>query len=287
MELRQLKYFLAVAEMKSFVHAAAKLYISRQAISKAVAQLEQELGTELFARDSSGAFLTSTGRVFYERIKNSVRELDGVRTEMQNFGTCYTQRIRLAVSVGLLSIYEAELLRFRQERDNLELDYQEYPENVCLEMLRDHKVDLVICSGDQEAADLLVQPLDYSPYGVLLKTTEELTALDSVDIQDLNWLPLAGLRDRGIMDLCQRYNLHLQFEGLDLYRLIKLTQSGKCALLLPKSLVPDNGSDLLWIPLFCKENWSVRFVCLRSMKNNMLYHTMMDELRNQIFHGNY
>ena len=44
MELRQLKYFLAVSDARSFVSAANTLYISRQAISKAVGQLEAELG---------------------------------------------------------------------------------------------------------------------------------------------------------------------------------------------------------------------------------------------------
>ena len=58
MELRQLKYFLAVADARSFVSAASGLFVSRQAVSKAVGQLEAELGVELFVRDSNGAFLT-------------------------------------------------------------------------------------------------------------------------------------------------------------------------------------------------------------------------------------
>ena len=48
MEIRQLKYFLAVADQRSFVNAANVLFISRQAVSKAIAQLETELNVELF-----------------------------------------------------------------------------------------------------------------------------------------------------------------------------------------------------------------------------------------------
>ena len=80
MELRQLKYFLAVADARSFVAAAESQYISRQAISKSVAQLEQELNVELFMRDSGGAFLTPAGMMFYERVRSLVMELDSVRT---------------------------------------------------------------------------------------------------------------------------------------------------------------------------------------------------------------
>ena len=69
MELRQLRYFLAVADSRSFVSAAQALYISRQAISKAIAQLEEELRVRLFMRDSNGAFLTPAGIMFYDRVR--------------------------------------------------------------------------------------------------------------------------------------------------------------------------------------------------------------------------
>ena len=51
MELRQLKYFLTIADKRSIVGAANALYISRQAVSKAISQLESELGVDLFVRD--------------------------------------------------------------------------------------------------------------------------------------------------------------------------------------------------------------------------------------------
>ena len=92
MELRQLKYFLTVADARSFVSAANDLYLSRQAVSKAVAQLETELGVELFVRDSNGAFLTPAGLMFYDRIRSSVMELELVRTEMQRYGARFHQR---------------------------------------------------------------------------------------------------------------------------------------------------------------------------------------------------
>jgi len=82
-ELRQLRYFLSVADNRSFVSAAASLYISRQAVSKAISQLESELGVELFVRDPSGAFLTPTGLMFYERVRGIVMELDNLTEQMR------------------------------------------------------------------------------------------------------------------------------------------------------------------------------------------------------------
>lgn len=283
MELRQLKYFLAVADARSFVSAANTLYISRQAISKAVGQLEAELGVELFVRDSNGAFLTPAGLMFYDRVRSNVMELEQIRTEMQRYGARYHQRIRLVFSVGVMQPYEATLQAFRQEQENVELDYREATEAACLDLLREHQVDLAICTARPRAPEFSAQALVSSPYGVLLKGTEELASLESLDLRDLSWLPLAGLSDGGNEEFCKRHSLHLQYAGLDRYRLFTLTQSGRCAMLLPKCQIPEQLTGLVWLPLEKAEPWTLYGVWLRSLENNVLYHTTIDELQTRIF----
>lgn len=283
MELRQLKYFLAVADARSFVSAANALYLSRQAVSKAVGQLETELGVELFVRDSNGAFLTPAGLMFYDRIRSSVMELEQVRADMQRYGARYHQRIRLAFSVGTMPLYETKLQAFLQEQENVELEYRECPEEQCLKLLSEHKADLVICTGVPSDPELSVQVLLQSPMGVLLKKNEELIQLDSVEMRDLSWLPLAGIQDGGNEQFCKAHNLRMQFTGLDMYRLFRLSQMGKCAMLLPQCLVPVQMEDLCWLPVEQAESWTVRAVRLRSMENNVLYLSAVDDLLAQIF----
>ncbi|MGZ4279861.1 MAG: LysR family transcriptional regulator, partial [Solirubrobacteraceae bacterium] len=60
-EIRELRYFVAVAEERRFTHAAARLYITQQSLSAAIAQLERRLGVELFLRDRQGLRLTAAG----------------------------------------------------------------------------------------------------------------------------------------------------------------------------------------------------------------------------------
>ena len=132
MELRQLRYFLSVADTRSFVSAASKLFISRQAISKAISQLESELNVELFMRDSNGAFLTPAGVMFYERVRTLVMELDNLGTDMKNYGTRFHQHIRLAFSISVMSLFEPKLLEYKSSQANLDIHYQESPKELCL-----------------------------------------------------------------------------------------------------------------------------------------------------------
>lgn len=283
MELRQLKYFLAVADARSFVSASNRLFVSRQAVSKAVGQLETELGVELFVRDTNGAFLTPAGLMFYDRVRSSVMELEQVHQEMQRYGPRFKQRVRLAFGLGILTLYERHLQAFRLEQENLALEFHEYPDEQCLELLREHKADLVVCAGAVQSAEFSVQVLRRSPYGVLLQEADAVRTQEPLERQDLNWIPLAGLQCMATQTLCQRYGLHLQYQGYDLYRLFSLARDGQCALLLPKCLIPDRIDGLAWLPLEHMEPWTLCGVCLRSMENNVLYHTTLDELQSAVF----
>lgn len=286
MELRQLKYFLTVADARSFVSASNTLFVSRQAVSKAVAQLEQELGVELFMRDSSGAFLTPAGVKFYDRIRGSVMELDQIREEMQRYGARYHQRIRLAFSIGVMPLYETTLREFQTGQENVELEYQECPDDQCQSLLLERKADLAVCTTKPKDAQFQSQVLALSPYGVLLRESDRLSEMESVTVQDLGWLPLAGLADGHNRDLCSQHGLAMQYTGYDLYRLFALTRQGQCAMLLPRCMIPHDLPGVRWIKLEKVQPWMLYSVSLRSMESNVLYQTILDELHTSVLNRN-
>jgi len=286
MELRQLKYFLTVADTRSFVSAASKLYVSRQAVSKAVGQLEGELGVELFARDSSGAFLTPAGLMFYDRVRSSVKELEQVLSDMQQYGARYQQRVRMIFSLGILQLYEKELYQFDMEQENLTLEYRELPHQLCLETLREHRADMLLCTERPKDEDLSSHTMTRSPYGVLLQRTEALEEIESLSLEDLSWIPLAALEDSGTHQLEEQYNLQLQYRGYDLYRLFCLVKEGRCGLLIPMCMEPEQMDGMIWLPVEEMEPWALYSVCLRSMEKNVLYHTMIEELQSRVLRSN-
>ena len=100
MELRHLRYFVAVAEMKNVSRAALKLHVSQPALSRQIRDLEDELGVQLFERAGKAVNLTDAGRLF---LKEACTVLE--RTD---------EAVRKTLRLTLRSLRETKLiLRFR------------------------------------------------------------------------------------------------------------------------------------------------------------------------------
>lgn len=280
MELRQLRYFLAVADARSFVAAAEKQFVSRQAISKSVAQLEEELNVELFMRDSGGAFLTPAGMMFYERVRTLVMELDSVHSQMRAYGTRYQQRIRIAFSVGTLQLAEQQLLTYRENQSNAEISYDEYNEETCRQMLLEHKADLIVTTEPFTDPLFRTKTLLTSPFGVLIKEQDE---LQDVDVKDLSWIPLAGLADSQTAAFCSRHGISLRFRGYDTHRLLALTMAGKCAMVMPACLVPKDLTGVRWLPIREGGDWSLQLCHPRNTEKNLMFSDALSQLRREVF----
>ena len=100
MELRQLRYFIAVAEERSFSRAAVRLHISQPPLSTQVMALEEELGVQLLERSNRGVSLTAAGEVFYEEMRAVLVRIEHGKTRARQAGQGHVGTL----SVGFVSI---------------------------------------------------------------------------------------------------------------------------------------------------------------------------------------
>ena len=95
MEIRQLKAFVAIAEMHTFTAAAGRVHITQAAISMQIRQLEEEIGARLFVRTPRRVVLTEAGEALLERARRILREHDAALAEMAGLAGAEYGRLRL------------------------------------------------------------------------------------------------------------------------------------------------------------------------------------------------
>mgnify|MGYP006205345691 CR=1 FL=1 len=83
MDLRQLRYFVAVATTRNFTRAAEQMHIAQPPLSRQIQQLEDELGVQLIQRNSRPLRLTEPGRLFYEQSLQVLQKVDQMKTSVR------------------------------------------------------------------------------------------------------------------------------------------------------------------------------------------------------------
>ncbi|WP_025809766.1 LysR family transcriptional regulator [Pseudomonas chlororaphis] len=116
MRIRQLQYFLVVAEEQSFTRAAARVHIRQSPLSRAIKELEEELGVQLFERSKGRIRLTWSGEVFREDARRLLSFLNSVRVRTKAAEYGFRGHLRIALTDGLAQPRMTELLaRCREE----------------------------------------------------------------------------------------------------------------------------------------------------------------------------
>ncbi|CAG2157869.1 HTH-type transcriptional regulator BenM [Cupriavidus yeoncheonensis] len=141
-ELRHLRYFVAVAEERNFTRAAERLHIAQPPLSRQIQQLEELLGVQLFERNTRPLRLTDTGRFFYTH----ALQLLAQTTELEAM-TRRVAKIERKMSVGfvgstLYGMLPRIIRRFRTEHPDIEMSLHEMSTMDQIKALKDGRIDV-------------------------------------------------------------------------------------------------------------------------------------------------
>ncbi|MFT4174673.1 MAG: LysR substrate-binding domain-containing protein [Rhodocyclaceae bacterium] len=196
MNERQLNYFIAVAEDKSFSKAAAHLPISLSALSRQIQSLEEELGTELFIRTGNGLELTAAGHTMMARAIPLRRQIESIRQEVQRAGKQVMGRLDIGGFGAVSLVYLPQILKaFKTQHPNIDAVVHTGPATLHLENLRQGRISAYFdriqeipagCSAELAFPDTLVLAL---PDGHPLCEKSEIC------LEDLRGQPIIGRQD--------------------------------------------------------------------------------------------
>ena len=155
MELRQLRYFLAVAEDLHFTHAAERLHVAQPALSQQISQLEREVGVKLLERTSRSVVLTSAGEVFRKRASIAIEQLERAAADAGTIGRGEAGVISLGfVSAAVVNILPVMLRWFRHEIPAAVIDLRELDPSEQIECIRQRHLDVGLFHASIEAPEL-------------------------------------------------------------------------------------------------------------------------------------
>lgn len=159
MELRRVRYFVAVAEELHFRRAAERLHLAQPALSQQVRKLEQELGVELLHRTKRGVALTSVGAVFLDEARKLLRHADETARTARNAGAGAGARLRLGHPADAVpSILPRAISAFAARYPAVEIVPETAAPRRAVEDVRAGRLDIAVVGLPTAAAGLRVTP---------------------------------------------------------------------------------------------------------------------------------
>lgn len=159
MELRQLRYFTAIAQHGSFSKAAEQVFVAQSALSHQLAQLEEELGTRLLHRSRRGVELTDAGRVFLAHAAAILRQVDDAKASVRHLVGEPSGKVVFGIPHSVSNALALPLLQtLRQRFPKIELELTEELTGNLISQLRSGQVNLAVLFDDGQ-----LDEFDYTP----------------------------------------------------------------------------------------------------------------------------
>lgn len=166
MELRQLEYFVAVAEEHSFTRAAERVHISQSGVSAQLRQLERELGAELIDRSTRTAKLTAAGDAALPAARAALAAADEVRRTVDQISGLVRGRVTVGMVMGctLTPLFDA-VAQFSHDYPGVEVELLEDASEQLAERLRDGDLDVAVLGAatpslpDLQTSQCVAEPL--------------------------------------------------------------------------------------------------------------------------------
>lgn len=191
MELRHLRCFLAVAEELHFARAAERLHIEQSPLSRAIKELEEDLGVQLFVRTTRSTRITHAGKLLMEHVPRVFTALQQARDSAKAASNGYHSQLRIALSDGITpSRLPALLARCREEDPEVEIRLFEVPLSQQIKGLHDDLYDIGLSMANEVGDGILAEAVWDDPLMVAVPERHPLLAFKCIPLEEVLRYPL-------------------------------------------------------------------------------------------------
>ncbi len=252
MELRQIRYFLQIAETSSFSEASRQLCVSQSTVSQQIKQLEDELGAELFVRDSHSVKLSDYGIQFLPYAKNIAEDVRSGVARIKDVSGLSVGTINIGATYTFCPLLGKTIEEFMKEHKGISIKLTCASMEELMQMLEDGELDTVLSYRPSRHFDNIESHILFnSNLCVTARRDHPLAGKDKVRLVDLEKFPMAlpsrGLQARNEFDRLlfgQNYRFDVRLEVNDLNMLLDLVSRTDMITFLSAATVKDK-------PEFC------------------------------------
>ena len=256
MDLRQLRYFVAVAEERHYGRAAQRLHMSQPPLSMQIKALERELGIELLERTSRRVALTDAGRAFLERAKTILGAVEEAREAARGAEQGTQGRLEVGfISSATLSLLPPSIRLFRERFGRVELELKELTSAQQIDALYEGRIRVGLVRLPLRAPGIRFEPVLEERLVVALPSGHALEGLDRVSLETIADLPLIFFTRQlipgfhaQIVELFQRVGAFPKVaqHAVHLQTIVGLVASGVGIAILPSSAQRINREGVVY-----------------------------------------
>lgn len=205
MELRQLKYFVKTAETLNFSEAARLLYVTQSTLSQQIRQLEQELGTALFVRDSHSVSLTESGEQLLPLAKRTLQDAGACQDRIKDLQQMLSGSLNIGITYTFAPLLTETVMEFLKIYPGVKLNIFYKTMEELMDMLEKRELDFVLAFKPSRVYPGVESHVLFDNcLSIIVNRNHPLAEKTSVTLQDIMpysiAMPSKGLQARNTFD---------------------------------------------------------------------------------------
>lgn len=277
MEIRQLKNFVAIAEEGNFTRAAARVNIVQSALSTSIRQLEEELGSRLFARTTRKVTLTIAGEVFLDKARAALDAISSGRDAVADTIGLRRGRLAIGTAQSLPAFVElpAILAQFHALYPNIEVRMLQGSTQSLIDMVRNKQIDMAILPITEEPEELATTLVVCEDMMLACPRNHPFANREMVSIAELAGETFVEFESafgtRKLVDAAFNeagLERRISFEVSDLITQLELVIHGLGVALVPQIVIETRGMELVGVPLDVEICWELVVVHGTNTRND-------------------
>lgn len=256
MDIRQLQYFVGIAETGRFSEASRMLFVTQSAVSQQIKLLEEELGTQLFVRQTHSVTLTESGQELLPLAKKVLRGVTECRDRIADLKGLLCGTLNIGLTFSLEPYIRETMLAFMSRYPKVKVNAYYKSLSDLLRMLKEHEIDIMFSMMPTSPHEYVTSlPMTEYRLAAIMRKNHPLAKKEVLRFADLMphklILPEKGLRDRNAIESfvhADTGDLNVVSLVNDVHALMNMLQESNCVSILTEHTI-KNYPQLCSVPI--------------------------------------